>query len=121
MCIASVFQEISNPYAKRSSRSDCTELSRYFSVFFSVLACAVIDILARYFLSVPFADILIKLFEPLYIGAESYLGITVIWFLMSMFWFVGVHGPSVVKPAIQSGITFKYSLDNIWLQFIAGG
>lgn len=89
-----------------------------FPFSFSVLACAVIDILARYFLSVPFADILIKLFEPLYIGAESYLGITVIWFLMSMFWFVGVHGPSVVKPAIQA-VLLSNTADNM-AQFIAG-
>jgi PTS system lactose-specific IIC component len=90
-----------------------------FPFSFAVLASAIIDTISRATLQVPFADILIKLFKPLYFGAESYLGITVIWFLIPMFWFVGVHGPSVVKPAIQA-VLLTNTAENLKL-FMAGG
>ncbi|MFR3429535.1 MAG: PTS transporter subunit EIIC [Holdemanella porci] len=30
------------------------------------------------------------------------LGICIIWGAMALFWFVGVHGPSIVEPAIAA-------------------
>ncbi|WP_327795964.1 PTS transporter subunit EIIC [Tetragenococcus koreensis] len=75
-----------------------------FAFSFSVLGCAFIDILARLVFSVPFADILTRLFAPLFGGVESYLGMGIVWFLVALFWFVGVHGPSVVKPAITAAL-----------------
>ncbi|GBG93818.1 lactose-specific PTS system IIBC component [Ligilactobacillus salitolerans] len=73
-----------------------------FAYSFSVLGCALIDFLSRQFVQVPFAQVIAKLFQPLFNGAESYLGMAFIWFLIPLFWFVGVHGPSVVKPAIEA-------------------
>lgn len=75
-----------------------------FAFSFSVLGCALIDIFARLVFSVPFADILTRLFAPLFGGVESYLGMGIVWFLVALFWFVGVHGPSVVKPAITAAL-----------------
>lgn len=73
-----------------------------FPFAFSVLACALIDILARTFIKAPFAELFAKLLSPLFQGAESYLGLSLIWFLIPLFWFVGVHGPSVVKPGLAA-------------------
>lgn len=86
-----------------------------FAYSFSVLGCALIDFLARFFVKVPFAEVIAKLFQPLFNGAESYLGMAFIWFLIPLFWFVGVHGPSVVKPAIEAPLFGNTTL-NLALQ-----
>lgn len=75
-----------------------------FAFSFSVLGCALIDVIARVTFKVPFADILTQVFAPLFGGVESYLGMSIVWLLIPMFWFVGVHGPSVVKPAITAAL-----------------
>jgi len=86
-----------------------------FAYSFSVLGCALIDFLARFFIKVPFAEVIAKLFQPLFNGAESYLGMAIIWLLIPLFWFVGVHGPSVVKPAIEAPLFGNTTL-NLALQ-----
>ena len=51
-------------------------------------------------LSHSFAEVIITLLQPLFTAADGYLGICIIWGAMALFWFVGVHGPSIVEPAI---------------------
>ena len=75
-----------------------------FPFSFSVLAAAVIDLLSRNFIGVPFAQVIAAVLSPLFEGAESYFGLAIIWLLIPMFWFVGVHGPSVVKPGLSSAL-----------------
>ena len=48
------------------------------------------------------AESIIKLFEPLFTAADGYLGITIIFGAYALFWFVGIHGPSIVEPAIAA-------------------
>ena len=75
-----------------------------FPFSFSVLAAAIIDLLSRNFIGVPFAQVISAVLSPLFEGAESYFGLAIIWLLIPMFWFVGVHGPSVVKPGLSSAL-----------------
>lgn len=75
-----------------------------FPFSFSVVACAIIDLISRYFINAPFGEMFSKLLSPLFSAAESYPGMALIWFLVPMFWFVGVHGPSVVKPGLSSAL-----------------
>ncbi|BCA86366.1 PTS lactose transporter subunit IIBC [Enterococcus saigonensis] len=75
-----------------------------FPFSFSVLSCAIIDLISRYFIAAPFGEMFSKLLSPLFSAAESYPGMALIWFLIPMFWFVGVHGPSVVKPGLSSAL-----------------
>ena len=42
----------------------------------------------------------VKLFGPLFSAADGYVGITIIFGAYAFFWFVGIHGPSIVEPAI---------------------
>lgn len=49
-----------------------------------------------------FAEAVITLLQPLFTAADGYLGIAIIWSAMALFWFVGVHGPSIVEPAIAA-------------------
>lgn len=76
-----------------------------FSFSFAVFAAAVlIDTAIRYFFGTSFAEAIITLLQPLFTAADGYLGIAIIWGAMALFWFVGVHGPSIVEPAIVAVI-----------------
>lgn len=44
------------------------------------------------------------LIQPLFKGTDSYAGLALIEFLIPMFWFLGIHGPSVVKPAFEAAL-----------------
>lgn len=73
-----------------------------FPFFFSVLVCVIIDLIVRNLFGYTFAEAIITLLQPLFTAADGYLGICIIWGAMAMFWFVGVHGPSIVEPAIAA-------------------
>ncbi|HHD9040215.1 TPA: PTS lactose transporter subunit IIBC [Streptococcus pneumoniae] len=75
-----------------------------FPFSFSVFFAAIIDIATRYYLNVPFAEVFSKILSPVFQGADTYLGLSIIWFLVPFFWFVGVHGPSVVKPGLAAAL-----------------
>ena len=68
----------------------------------SVIIMVVLDSLAFQIFGTTFAEAIIKLFQPLFSAADGYVGIALIWGAMAMFWFVGVHGPSIVEPAIAA-------------------
>lgn len=73
-----------------------------FPFSFSVLVCVIIDLIVRNLFGYTFAEAIITLLQPLFTAADGYLGICIIWGAMAMFWFVGVHGPSIVEPAIAA-------------------
>lgn len=75
-----------------------------FPFSFSIIAMGIIDALVRLWLHVPFGEMLTTLISPLFKGAESYWGMAIIWFLIPLFWFMGIHGPSVVKPALEAAL-----------------
>ena len=75
-----------------------------FPFSFSVLVMGVIDVAVRSWLHVPFSAMLATLIAPIFKGAETYWGMAFIWFLIPLFWFMGIHGPSVVKPAITAAL-----------------
>ena len=60
----------------------------------------VFDIAFRAAFGFCFAQGVIQVFQPLFTAADGYIGLAVIYGAMSLFWFVGVHGPSIVEPAI---------------------
>ncbi|MCK4042276.1 PTS transporter subunit EIIC [Streptococcus suis] len=61
-----------------------------------------IDLVTRQFLGTNVAEAILKLFEPLFTAADGYVGITIIFGTYALFWFVGIHGPSIVEPAIAA-------------------
>ena len=60
-----------------------------------------------------FAQGVIQVFQPLFTAADGYLGLAVIYGAMTLFWFVGVHGPSIVEPAISAALVCQPRLDNL--------
>lgn len=61
-----------------------------------------IDLVTRQFLGTNVAEAILKLFEPLFTAADGYVGITIIFGAYALFWFVGIHVPSIVEPAIAA-------------------
>ncbi|MCU9534029.1 lactose-specific PTS transporter subunit EIIC [Streptococcus sp. CSL10205-OR2] len=61
-----------------------------------------LDIISRSISSTSVAESILKLFEPLFTAADGYIGITIIFGAYALFWFVGIHGPSIVEPAIAA-------------------
>ncbi|MEQ3452870.1 lactose-specific PTS transporter subunit EIIC [Enterococcus cecorum] len=68
----------------------------------SILVLYGIDLATRQFLGTNVAEAILKLFEPLFTAADGYVGITIIFGAYALFWFVGIHGPSIVEPAIAA-------------------
>ena len=85
----------------------------------SVVICALIDVAIRAIAGVPFAEILIKLLSPLFAAAETYPGLIIIQFFTAFFWFIGIHGPSIVQPAIDP-IRLANQAENLQV-LMAGG
>lgn len=61
-----------------------------------------IDIFVRKVTGYSFAQSLIESLKPLFSAADGYVGITIIYGVIALFWFVGIHGPSIVEPAISA-------------------
>lgn len=49
-----------------------------------------------------FSAWILEFFKPLFVAADGYIGIAIIYGAMAMFWFVGIHGPSIVEPAVTA-------------------
>lgn len=62
----------------------------------AVIICGIIDVVVRNLMGVPFSELLIKLLSPLFTAAETYPGLILIQAATAFFWFIGVHGPSIV-------------------------
>lgn len=73
-----------------------------FPFSFSVFACVILNTITSGFFGLTFAEAIITVMQPLFRAADSYVGISIIWGAMALFWFVGVHGPSIVEPAIAA-------------------
>lgn len=69
---------------------------------FAVFGAVLIDLLFRNVFQGSFANTAITALQPLFTAADGYLGIAIIWGAMALFWFAGVHGPSIVEPAIAA-------------------
>ena len=68
----------------------------------SVVTLYALDIVVRHFTGTNVAASIGALFAPLFSAAEGYVGITIIFGAYAFFWFVGIHGPSIVEPAIAA-------------------
>lgn len=73
-----------------------------FPFAFAVLACVLIDLTSRAVVGAPFASVFQKTLTPLLKGVETYPGMCLIYGLSALFWFGGIHGPSIVMPAVTA-------------------
>ena len=85
----------------------------------AVIICGIIDVIVRNLMGVPFSELLIKLLSPLFTAAETYPGLILIQAATAFFWFIGVHGPSIVQPGIDP-IRLANQAENLQV-LLAGG
>ena len=85
----------------------------------AVIICGIIDVVVRNLMGVPFSELLIKLLSPLFTAAETYPGLILIQAATAFFWFIGVHGPSIVQPGIAP-IRLANQAENLQV-LLAGG
>ncbi|MGT2924324.1 lactose-specific PTS transporter subunit EIIC [Streptococcus caviae] len=73
-----------------------------FPFAFSIIILYAIQLGIKAVLGVNVAESIGTLLAPLFSAADGYLGITIIFGAYALFWFVGIHGPSIVEPAIAA-------------------
>lgn len=78
----------------------------------------IVDIVVRALSHGNTAELVTTLLSPLFRAANGYLGFAIIFGFMAFFWFIGVHGPSVVGPAVIA-IMYNNQVENLRL-FRAG-
>ena len=80
----------------------------------SVVLLYGLELIVKGTLGVTVAESIGTLLAPLFSAADGYLGITLIFGAYAFFWFVGIHGPSIVEPAIAA-ITYANAEVNLKL------
>ena len=84
----------------------------------SVVLLYGLELLVKGTLGVTVAESIGTLIAPLFSAADGYLGITLIFGAYAFFWFVGIHGPSIVEPAIAA---ITYANIDVNLNLIQAG
>lgn len=84
----------------------------------SVVFLYLIDILVRHLSGNNVAQSISLALAPLFQAADGYLGLTIIFGAYAFFWFVGIHGPSIVEPALAAVL---YSNPDINLGLMQAG
>lgn len=84
----------------------------------SVVILYGLELLVKGTLGVTVAESIGTLIAPLFSAADGYLGITLIFGAYAFFWFVGIHGPSIVEPAIAA---ITYANIDVNLHLIQAG
>lgn len=68
----------------------------------SALLFYAFDLAFRNIFGFNFAQGVIEFFKPIFSAADGYIGLAIIYGAMSLFWFVGIQGPSIVEPAVSA-------------------
>ncbi len=84
----------------------------------SVVLLYGLELIVKGSLGVTVAESIGTLISPLFSAADGYLGITLIFGTYAFFWFVGIHGPSIVEPAIAA---ITYANIDVNLHLIQAG
>lgn len=78
----------------------------------SVVFLYALELVVKASLHVTVAESIGTLLAPLFSAADGYVGITIIFGAFAFFWFIGIHGPSIVEPAIAA-ITYANAEVNL--------
>lgn len=82
----------------------------------AILGTYAVDIIVRNTTGTNFAQFVIEIFQPLFTTIDGYFGLMVIAGATAFFWFIGIHGPSIVEPAIISAEYINIDLNLELLQ-----
>lgn len=80
----------------------------------SIVILYIVELMVHSIMGVNVAESIGTLLAPLFRAADGWVGITLIFGAYAFFWFVGIHGPSIVEPAIAA-ITYANVETNLQL------
>ncbi|VMU34417.1 PTS system lactose-specific transporter subunit IIBC [Streptococcus pneumoniae] len=84
----------------------------------SVLSIYGLDLIARNIFGTNVAESVGKILAPLFSATDGYIGLAIVFGAYAFFWFVGIHGPSVVEPLI---VAISYANIEANVQLVQAG
>lgn len=84
----------------------------------SVLSIYGLDLIVRNIFGTNVAESVGKILAPLFSATDGYIGLAIVFGAYAFFWFVGIHGPSVVEPLI---VVISYANIEANVQLVQAG
>ncbi|HGQ0471624.1 TPA: lactose-specific PTS transporter subunit EIIC [Streptococcus pneumoniae] len=84
----------------------------------SVLSIYGLDLIVRNIFGTNVAESVGKILAPLFSATDGYIGLAIVFGASAFFWFVGIHGPSVVEPLI---VAISYANIEANVQLVQAG
>lgn len=84
----------------------------------SVLSIYGLDLIVRNIFGTNVAESVGKILAPLFSATDGYIGLAIVFGAYAFFWFVGIHGPSVVEPLI---VAISYANIEANIQLVQAG
>ncbi|CVW12933.1 PTS system lactose-specific transporter subunit IIBC [Streptococcus pneumoniae] len=84
----------------------------------SVLSIYGLDLIIRNIFGTNVAESVGKILAPLFSATDGYIGLAIVFGAYAFFWFVGIHGPSVVEPLI---VAISYANIEANVQLVQAG
>lgn len=84
----------------------------------SVLSIYGLDLIVRNIFGTNAAESVGKILAPLFSATDGYIGLAIVFGAYAFFWFVGIHGPSVVEPLI---VAISYANIEANVQLVQAG
>lgn len=84
----------------------------------SVLSIYGLDLIVRNIFGTNVAESVGKILAPLFSATDGYIGLAIVFSAYAFFWFVGIHGPSVVEPLI---VAISYANIEANVQLVQAG
>ncbi|HGP9800756.1 TPA: lactose-specific PTS transporter subunit EIIC [Streptococcus pneumoniae] len=84
----------------------------------SVLSIYGLDLIVRNIFGTNIAESVGKILAPLFSATDGYIGLAIVFGAYAFFWFVGIHGPSVVEPLI---VAISYANIEANVQLVQAG
>lgn len=84
----------------------------------SVLSIYGLDLIVRNIFGTNVAESVGKILVPLFSATDGYIGLAIVFGAYAFFWFVGIHGPSVVEPLI---VAISYANIEANVQLVQAG
>lgn len=84
----------------------------------SVLSIYGLDLIVRNIFGTNVAESVGKILAPLFSATDGYIGLAIVFGVYAFFWFVGIHGPSVVEPLI---VAISYANIEANVQLVQAG
>ncbi|HET1874670.1 TPA: PTS transporter subunit EIIC [Streptococcus pneumoniae] len=84
----------------------------------SVLSIYGLDLIVRNIFGTNVAESVGKILAPLFSATDGYIGLAIVFGAYAFFWFVGIHGPSVVEPLI---VAISYANIEVNVQLVQAG